>query len=495
MKRKRGKIIFIIYNNMSSTPAIDEKRSEINNTNSNNSANELTVVKTIASQLIHLGVIIIIGTCMLYTCRGSQANLFPSCIDFAPYTDIPPKFSDLNMATNVNITKEHGNDTSTKMTFDIEENMDIMSNHSFFTWLRGLKEGPHSNMFGLYFASIMQSILALNFSIINVIYNFFNNFFSETLIILVMPYLMMFVYFGLAMIDGFYFIYLWFSKLPMFCSEKDARNKDINKTVWKHNPGAIWNFFNWWKIFVAFLLLLFGVATFISTPFVIVAVIYTFLFPLFLKTRVDKKKSYGVFSLLIDVLKFKRNIIMYILAYFLITDSFSIMGAPAGVAAIIVCIGCYFFTQIFHSYKPSNGDNVSSGLTDYLQNIKQCEHLESIPINVETLSGGQQFSQTTRSEVLQAPVNIQSPASMQQGAQYQPQTQLQPQLQSQMQSQMQQDTQQPQTTPTIPIETPSIQPIGAGPEPEQKLVPVKKLPTSEHKAQRSAFRSKGRIGR
>ena len=150
---------------------IDNKRSEINNDN-DETTKKIKILQTVVWQIFHLGLLILVGSWMLYTCRGSQTNLFPTCVEFAPYTSIIPTFSSDSVPTNINITKGNEN-TSTKMVFSIDENMDIMTNKSFFTWLRNLMEGPKSGHFSLYFASIMQNILAFNFSIVNYIYQFF----------------------------------------------------------------------------------------------------------------------------------------------------------------------------------------------------------------------------------------------------------------------------------------------------------------------------------
>lgn len=367
--------------------SIDEKKKE--NESKNDSSNkQLSLIIAIAFQVLHLGIIIVIGAGMLYTCRGAQTNLFPTCVDFAPYTNILPTFAKENIETNVietnvNITKGENGNTSTKMTFSVNENMEMMTNKSFFSWIRNFIDGPKANHIGLYFGSIMQNILALNFTILNSIYQAINNFLPETLIILILPYITFFIYFGLAFVDGFYFFYLWFSNLSMFCSIKKDTN-DPTKTVWEHSEGAIWNFVNWWKIIAAFFLLLFGVTFFFSIPFIFIGVIYSFILPLTLKTNVEGKKEYGPVSLFKDVLKFKRNIIMFILSYFLIGDIASTFGSPALVSAIIICIGLYFFTGIYHSYVPKPEDGVTSGLASYDQTEKTCIIKNSFSQNIDS---------------------------------------------------------------------------------------------------------------
>lgn len=364
---------------MSSNSVIDKKREEINN-QSGPTNKQLELVKKMATQLVHLGFIIIIGTCALYTCRAVQANLLPTLIDCVPYTSVVSKFSSDYVKTNVNIV---GGDASTKMEFPILENIDLMTNHSLFTWLRSCVEGEKSSNFSLYFSSIMQSILVFNFSAISRVYQMFNSFLPETVIILLLPYVVSFIYFALAFLDGIYFMYLWFAKLPVFCYKKEDGGK------WDKNAGSIWSFWNWWKIFVAVILMLFGFSTFISIPFIIVAIAYTFFFPLTLKTQVQSDedavpRKYGIVSLLKDVLKFKRHIFMYIISFLLLNNTASLFGAAEATSVVIVCLALFFFTGIYHQYQPTAADGVTKGLASFEQTEKTCGDQNQVVIHDKT---------------------------------------------------------------------------------------------------------------
>ncbi|MCX8482827.1 MAG: hypothetical protein ORN50_04550 [Crocinitomicaceae bacterium] len=353
-------------------------------------------METLSFQLLHLGILVLFGTFALYACRGAQTNLFPTCVDFAPYTSVLPTFSQDSVETNVNIVKGQ---SSTKMVFPIGKNLDYMTNHSLFTWLRNFIEGPKSNQFTLYFASIMQNILALNFSAINTFYQTCNAMLPEILIILLLPYVISFLYIGLAIVDGFYFVYLWFSKLALFCSYKKDSTGNPNKTTWIHPQGAIWSITNWWKIFVAVILFFFGISTFISMPIIFVAVAYTFFFPLTLKTTVSGRKKYGPFSLFQDVFKFKRNIFMYIISFLLLNDTANAFGAAAATSVVVICIGLFFFTGLYHDYEPDAKDAVSPGLASFEPSIKTCGKLHEVEIEMPT--------------IVQKPTNVETPTIVQ----------------------------------------------------------------------------------
>lgn len=358
-----------------SSSVIDQKRAE-NNSQDDPTKKQLKIVETLSFQLIHLGILVLFGTFALYTCRGAQTNLFPTCVDFAPYTSVLPSFSQDSVETNVNIVKGQ---SSTKMIFPIGQNLDHMTNHSLFTWLRNFVEGPKSNKFTLYFASIIQNILALNFSVINSFYQTCNLWLPEILIILLLPYIISFLYLGLAVVDGFYFAYLWFAKLPLFCSYK-KNTGNPNATTWEHPQGAIWSITNWWKIFAAIILFFFGFSTLTSIPIIMFAVAYTFFFPLTLKSKVEGRKKYGPFSLLQDVFKFKRNIFMYIISFLLLNDTAKSFGSAAATSVVIICVGLYFFTGIYHDYEPTVKDAVTPGLTTFEPSQKTCGKLNEVPI-------------------------------------------------------------------------------------------------------------------
>jgi hypothetical protein len=378
--------------------AIDQKREE-NNNKEDPTAKQLKIVETLSFQLLHLGILVLFGTFALYACRGAQTNLFPTCVDFAPYTSVLPTFSADSVETNVNIVKGQ---SSTKMVFPIGKNLDYMTNHSLFTWLRNFIEGPKSNQFTLYFASIMQNILALNFSAINTFYQTCNAMLPEILIILLLPYVISFLYIGLAIVDGFYFVYLWFSKLALFCSyKKDTGNPNI--TTWEHPQGAIWSITNWWKIFVAIILFFFGISTFISMPIIFFAVAYTFFFPLTLKTTVSGRKKYGPFSLLQDVFKFKRNIFMYIISFLLLNDTANTFGAAAATSVVIICIMLFFFTGLYHDYEPNAKDAVSAGLASFEPSSKTCGKLNEVEIDVQ------------KPTIVETPTVVQNPAVVNSG--------------------------------------------------------------------------------
>jgi hypothetical protein len=69
---------------------------------------------------------------------------------------------------------------------------------------------------------------------------------------------------------------------------------------------------------------------------------------------------------------------MFVVSYILITTTLTAFGMAAAVAAVIVCIGLYFFTDIFHKYTPKASDAVTAGLASYDPIIKTCGKLPEV---------------------------------------------------------------------------------------------------------------------
>jgi hypothetical protein len=364
--------------------AIDQKKnqnSEDANTNTNSAS-------TIFRYLIVLGLILIVGPLTLYSCRASQANLLPTKLECEPYADTKLEFGEEEIfETNVNIVDEKGSRLSTKMYFFIKENMDMMNgkktvdgaevkSSSFLSYLKNLTNGKSTT--GRYFGSILQNILWLNFFILNSVYQLCNNLLSETAIIILGPIILFFVLFLLLpFVSWFYGIYLLFSKLLVIFETRDddGKWKRVEPLFSMSNASkfALFFLFFFLNIFAFF----FGILGALAGIFCLVAVIYAFILPFFFKTEIgenkdDEKKPYGPWFLIKDVLKFKRNVIMWIATFLLLMHASSAHGFP-GVWAVI--IGCFLlsFYGIYKKYTPGPDDTMSPmNLNSFEPNTKEC---------------------------------------------------------------------------------------------------------------------------
>ena len=384
---------------MPETDAIDKKRSD-NATSTDQIDNQLDILKNLAIQIAYIGIFTVIGTMILYTTRGASTNLFPTNMDCMPYTVTGRLFYNNKVGddsstpidkvdTNVNITNTGKGYVSTKMTFDIKKNLDSISNSGFFPTLRGWREGPKSSNFTLYFAYIIQSILALNFSITQWVYNIFN-IFPEWLVVFLflIPFIgtaclsiFLMFYVGLGFVDIVYFIILVFTQIPKFFYEKEPTVIDKNPiNNWKDTHKMKW--YHWFLVLIP--LILFWPLGMIACVFAAIAIILTIALPVNLKTTVETKdgkdKPYGVLSLIKNIFLYKRHIVMFLVAFYLLYDViFSeidiTIKSSIIFSVIFTILVLYITTKLFLDEMLDKSDIASGPLTLTQQIIVECKNV------------------------------------------------------------------------------------------------------------------------
>ena len=351
-----------------------------NNTNSPPPTPIQSFFSNLFVQLLSLGITLVVGSLCLYACRVAQTNILPTDTNCAPFTD-----NLANIATtiaNINIVKSGENVSSTKLQFPVDENIKPLFYGGIMGFFRYLKEYEHSNVFYLYIATIFQDVIAFNLLIVNWFFNLFNNFLTETLIIFIMPILVIFLLCFNAFASGIYSFYLWFSKLYLFFSSKKLNPVDAEwgkRVIWE--DGNMWSIFNWWKslilIWVFIILYIIGFGPMLTGAIVSFIPLYCLLLPLFMKSHIVEgdnvhKKPYSIKELILNVIKYKMSLIMYIVSFYVVTGASSSFGGYSAFLAILACILLYFFTSIYKQYTPTSNDYASGGLTDYKQAKKIC---------------------------------------------------------------------------------------------------------------------------
>jgi hypothetical protein len=327
---------------------------------------------TLLGKLFVLGIVVVVGTCLVYTCRVAQSNILPTDMNFTPYTDVIPTIVGGDKIVNIDIVKTAEGIFSTKLIFPLAENIDDLRNKGFIGYLNKLKDPKADNSFYLYIATTIQQILANNLAIINWVYgSIINNFFNESMIIFLAPFLSIFVNFCTSIINGFYFAFLLFYNLPLFFSTTTS-----DKTAWASN--SMWSFMNWWKtlivVWVAILVFLFVGIGIIVPAVATLSTIFCTLLPLFMKAeKVDgdgvgagagaTKSSYSIKDALKNVLKYKMSLIMYIISFFVIVDANASFGGYEAFIAIIACLLLYFFTNVYKQYIPADATGWTNDFT------------------------------------------------------------------------------------------------------------------------------------
>ncbi len=355
----------------SSSEIEKKKKFMLSSSESTTTANPMGYATTLFRQLFTFGIMIVIGTTMVYSGKVAQSNILPTDINCFPYTNLTPTIEKVDI--DINIVKTKDGVFSTKIEFDQAKNMKIME-EGFLGFLKRMTENKDSGHFYLYICSLFQSVISNNLYMNTVYYNVINSTFSESVILFFLPYFNIFWFMLTFIINFFYIIYSWFKNLHLFYSEKTVVN---DKTVWQ--PGeSMWSFSNVFKsmfmIFVAFIVFVsFGIGMIIPFTTLLTSV-YSILMPMFMEATVkDKGKPYTFSSALLDVFKYKISVIMYILTYYIVTGTYSKFGSTATGISFIAFIILLFSTNIYKPYKPVGKDTATFGWGNYKQANKTCK--------------------------------------------------------------------------------------------------------------------------
>lgn len=328
----------------------------------------LNFAKSTFKQLISIGIQIIIGSIVLYSCKVAQTNLLPTCSSAAPYTNVPSQLQDI--LVDINVVKTSKGDFSTKLHFPVDENLTKV-NVGILGYLRNMIYGPKTNVFNLYIASTLQSVISLNFNMINTIYNFLNSNIYETIIILFGGYVAFFLFFIMLLINGIYLSILWFYNISLLFSEKTDNG---TSTSW--TDGAMWGILSWyWAIFYIFIFIIafFIVGGLIISLLSFILPIFCLLYPTFMTSRYpDTNKIYGMVETIKNVVKFKMNIILMLVSLYVVLNANTNFGSYATLVAILACGLLLVFSNVYKSYTPKPIDRSSFGLGDYIQATKVC---------------------------------------------------------------------------------------------------------------------------
>lgn len=375
--------------NQSNTSDIDKKRQETK-PDQINFQNTYNYGVYLFRQLITLSIIIGIGTGIVYSNKAFLSNIVPVNTKYFPYTNVIPENTNLptNLQTSINNIKMGGDKNySTKLEFSKEENDQIIES-GLFGYLRNLK---YKNVYLLYFCSVLQDILATNLQLNKTFYKLFGSIFTESMNIFIVPFLfvfwcilMFFINFANIIIRLFTNLKWLFSTpkndIPtqsffsnligymtnMFSTTNEERDDNSTKE-WE--PGSIFSGMNiFTTIIYVILIILFTVFTGFAFvyPFIsVVTIIYCFALPLFMTAndvKTNKPTQYSFKNAIVDVLKYKSQLIMLILSYYIISGANTYFGNTVTAISFVIFLIMFFFTPLFESYKLNYKDNITPGI-------------------------------------------------------------------------------------------------------------------------------------
>jgi len=333
---------------MSDTKTIDEKKNNNNNNISiRDKASEfakfiITIIILILMVLFYFS----LSGFVLYGCKLAQSNILPCDINCFPYTDTKPDID--SILSNIFITSSNP-PLSAKINFPYDK---YNSKNMIIDLFRDYKSEPNSHFLVNYFISIIESLIAFNYSCINYIFNSLNAS-PEIVILLFGPIISSFIGIFLFFVDNFYLIYLWFYKMSWFFKTNRNANTDkepLWETITMFSP---FNYSMAILLVILFIILFFiFVACLPVLPCITVS--WCLLSCILFKSEMNNKDS-NVFTIIKDLLKFYKLQIMSIASGFIVLSAFANLGAVEGIVCIIsLCLIIWGIVSIniFKSINP-----------------------------------------------------------------------------------------------------------------------------------------------
>jgi len=380
----------------SSTTAIDDKKSE-NDTTSDTSSSinySLFVSSLVTSSLQVLIYIGLIGSCGLYLTKISQANILPDKLEYQPFGIKERKVEEIPI--NINVIKKYGffglgmflgqspiEELSTKIYFDNKEIIKAYEN-GLVGLINSLQDNPErASYFGLYVRNIIFQILAINNWITNKLFNGMNKFLPESITLLLFPcfsFIIFIFYYILNCILCFVFQLKGWTDFFMNKSIKE------NNVIWS-DPITYLRPIRW----IVFFLYIF----FLFIPFLfsipIIITFYSLFSPLFISSKIEKNNQpLSFFQFFRDVLMFKSQIFIIIIALIMLAQSSTYLGTNGIIGCLVGILIAFFILHIFNQYIPTNDINETEGLVPKIQ----AKLIKKEDIKTTTQKGGYKYKKS-----------------------------------------------------------------------------------------------------
>jgi hypothetical protein len=291
-----------------------------------------------------------LGAIVLYCSKIGKANLLPeenTCI---------PKIPD----NKINVFIDGGN--SQKFKFN---NSPANTKNFFLDIFRDYstkKKGK--SHFPLYGIALFESLILKNNMILNTAFTFFNDKFSESVIVLFGPIMLGIIISFLGIIDCFYFLYVWFTSLSIFFTKEDPVSGDMISLDSNDKTSSYL-----WALVKAVIVLCFTTVALGVAPGIVSIVLLSCLIGMIgyqakLQTKTGFDKELSVGSFIIEAFKAFKVSIMIVLSIIVTSHAFDSLGALAGIFAIIVILLIKFDVISIGLFKPIVPDFVSPRTDD-----------------------------------------------------------------------------------------------------------------------------------
>jgi hypothetical protein len=351
---------------MSDTSTIDEKKEQ--ELSSKSVESYTSKVMGFMFSVIVIFIIILLyfssSSLILFVCKLAQANILPTEPKCEPYTSNHPDISPSPIQTNIFTTF-----TEPEMSMKLEIPYDeYNSKNKIIDMFREYKEKSSSNFLANYFISITEMLMQFDYSMINVIMNFFNTL-PESIIVGFGPIFVAFLFSLGILFNGLYFIYLWFFNMGWFF-KTNTNVSGEGKPEWV--DVTLMSPMNWF-ISVG-LVILFAIIFFVGLPFISFipfATIFLCVFScLFYKGKMNGK-SVMSFSMIKETLKHYKISFVIAISIFVILLAFSKLGTIPGIFSIATVLLIYWGVIGIDLFYPVKETNLSQSVS-YEQAIKKC---------------------------------------------------------------------------------------------------------------------------
>lgn len=322
------------------TSAIDEKKGQSNNDNKSYSSKAISFLTSVATAILLVLIYFSTSSLILFVCKIAQANILPTDVGCAPYSDTKPNISPSPIKTNI---FPANTDPETSMKVEIPYD-DYNSKNQMIETLKYVKDAIGPSPIGFltnYLVAIAESSIQFNYFLTSPVMNLMNESFPETFIVLFGPIIAGLMY-GIGLVlNVIYFVYLWFTNMYWFF--KTNRSGNDGKPKW--DDLSIYNPVDWLRWWVGFWMVVgFSVLLFFFFPFVaavpISVQLSVILSLIFYKGKFKGKMS-NAFSIIPELLKHYKITVTGILSVFVILLAFSKLGTIGGISAVLSVILIY----------------------------------------------------------------------------------------------------------------------------------------------------------
>jgi hypothetical protein len=342
----------------SDTSAIDEKK---NNNVSGIQITPQTLTQYLLSVLVSMFKMLIyflLGAIVLYGTLSSQAGLFPTNMEYYPYTE---KIARMQKVVS-NIYETADGEYSQKIFFDYNTNR---TGNSLLDLLRSLKK-PGSNVVSVFFANIMQNTIRLNYGSLSSMFNTLKEFeINDFYIVLFGPLLLIaFIIVFVMFINPIYFIYSWFTNLGLFI-QKDIF--DPSSEYYSMDDLEYWTGIGLIFLFLFLFFILFGFLGF----FISIVAVFIVIFAIVrYKCNLNGENNIGFGQIFKNNIKYYKDVLAILLSISLVTNANDVFGPSMSAIVVLVLLAVYFGLTSIDFYKSTELDKLSKSLP-----VKQAEIL------------------------------------------------------------------------------------------------------------------------